>query len=71
MAIWARRTKCHSPPYPYQYENKINFMKWFTMYMGCVQGLSLLHDGLTEVKLLLYRYAIVILFGFTLCLLAK
>ena len=23
MAIWVRRTKCHSPPYPYQYENKI------------------------------------------------
>ena len=21
-AIWARRTKCHSPPYPYYYENK-------------------------------------------------
>ena len=20
MAIWARRTKCHSPPYPYYYE---------------------------------------------------
>ena len=20
-AIWARRTKCHSPPYPYNYEN--------------------------------------------------
>ena len=21
IAIWARRTKCHSPPYPYYYEN--------------------------------------------------
>ena len=21
-AIWARRTKCHSPPYPYYYGNK-------------------------------------------------
>ena len=71
MAIWARRTKCHSPPYPYQYENKNNLMKWFTMYVGCVQGSTLLHDGLTEVKLLLYRYAIVILYKFTLGPLAK
>ena len=31
----------------------------------------LLHDGLTEVKLLLYRYAIVILYKFKLCPLAK
>ena len=40
MALWARRTKCHSPSYPYQYENKNNFMKWFTMYMGYIQSLS-------------------------------
>ena len=29
------------------------------------------YDGLTEVKLLLYRYAIAIFYKFTLCLLAK
>ena len=40
MALWARRTKCHSPSYPYQYENKNNIMKWFAMYMVCAQRLS-------------------------------
>ena len=49
MALWARRTKCHSPSYPYQYENKNNFMKWFTMYMGYVQASPLPQGGLTEV----------------------
>ena len=37
--LWARRTKCHSPPYPYQYESKNNIMEWFNIYMGCTQGL--------------------------------
>ena len=40
MALWTSRIKCHSPSYSYQYENKNIFIKWFTMYMDYVQGLS-------------------------------
>ena len=70
MALWARRTKCHSPSYPYQYENKNNILKWFGMCMGCAQRLSPT-AGWFEVKLLLYRYAIAILYKFTLYRIAK
>ena len=62
MALWARRTKCHSPSYPYQYENKNNIMKWFDMYVAVSRDSPLLHGGLTEVKLLLYRYATMLLY---------
>ena len=35
IAIWARRTKCHSPPYPYYYEiNKI-IIKLCNAHVGC------------------------------------
>ena len=66
MALWERRTKFHSPSYPYQYENKNNIMKWFDMYVDCAQGLSPTAWCLTEVKLLLYRYATMLLYKFTL-----
>ena len=43
-AIWARKTKCHSPPYPYKYENNkllINYL----MHMWAVPRDSPLPHG--------------------------
>ena len=45
-AIWARRTECHSPPYPYYYENNKLLLN-YTMHMWTVPRNSpLLHGGL-------------------------
>ena len=39
--------------------------------MVCTQGFSLLHGGLTKVKLSLYRYAIALLYIFALYRITK
>ena len=41
-------------------------MEWFNIYIVCTQGLIPTTWYLTEVKLLLYRYAIALLYNFTL-----
>ena len=45
-AIWARSTKCHSPPYPYQYESKILLLNSLTHMWTVTRDSSLLHGGL-------------------------
>ena len=63
-AIWARRTKCHSPPYPYYYENKKLLLN-YVMHMWAVPRDSpLLHGDLENVKLLFYEYLSVLLYKY-------
>ena len=51
-AIWARRTKCHSPPYPYYYENK-KLLFNYVMHMWAVsRNSSPMYGDLENVKLL-------------------
>ena len=49
-ATWARRTKCHSPPYPYYYVNKKLSLN-YVMHMRAISRDSpLLHGDLENVK---------------------
>ena len=45
-AIWARRTKCHSPPYPYYYENNKLLLNYSMHMLAVSRDSLLLHDGL-------------------------
>ena len=64
-AIWARRTKCHSPRYPYYYENNKLLLLNYTMHMWAIPRHSpLLHGGLENDKLLFYEYISVLLYKY-------
>ena len=64
MAIWARRTKCHSPPYPYYYE-KIKILLHYIIYMWAVPRDSPLpHGNLEKVGLLFYKYISALLYKY-------
>ena len=70
-AIWARRTKCHSPPHPYYYENKKLLLN-YVMHMWVVSRDSpLLHGDLEIVKLLFYEYFSVLLYKYMFQIIAK
>ena len=70
-AIWARRTKCHSSPYPYYYENKKLLLN-YTMHMSAVPRNSLLlHGSLENVKLLIYEYLSVLMYKYIFQIIAK
>ena len=70
-AIWARRTKCHSPPYPYYYENNKLLLN-YTMHMWAVPRDSpLQHGGLENIKLLFYEYLSVLLYKYIFQIIAK
>ena len=71
-AIWARRTKCHSPPYPYYYENNKLLLLNYTMHMWAVPRDSpLLHGGLENVKLLFDEYLSMLLYKYMFQTIAK
>ena len=42
-AIWARRTKCHSPPYPYNYENNKLLLNYLMHMWTVPRDSPLLH----------------------------
>ena len=70
-AIWARRTKCHSPPYPYYYKNKKLLLN-YVMHMWAVPRDSPLPHGYLEiVKLLFYEYLSALLYKYMLQIIAK
>ena len=49
IAIWARRTKCHSPPYPYYYENNKLLLNYI-MHMCAIPMDSSLPHGDLEIS---------------------
>ena len=63
-AIWARRTKCHSPPYPYYYENKKLLLNYVMHMQTLSRDSPLLYGDLENVKLLLYEYLSVLLYKY-------
>ena len=70
-AIWARRTKCHSPPYPYYYGNKKILLN-YVMHMWTVpRDSSVPHDDLKNVKLLFYEYFSMLLYKYIFQIIAK
>ena len=70
-AIWARRIKCHSPPYPYYYENN-NLLLNYVMHIQSVPRDSpLLHGGLENDKLLFYEYFSMLLYKYIFQIIAK
>ena len=71
IAIWARRTKCHSPSFLYYYENKKILLN-YVMHMWAVSRDSpLLHGDLENVKLLFYEYLSVLIYKYMFQIIAK
>ena len=66
MAIWARRTNATVLPTHTIMKNYKPFQNCFIPIWTVPRGSPLAHVGLTEVELLLYRYAIAIMCKFTL-----
>ena len=71
IAIWARRTKCHSPPYPYYYENKKILLNYVMHMWAGSRDSSLLYDDLEIVKLLFYEYLSVLLYKYMFKIIVK
>ena len=69
-AIWERRTKCHSPPYPYHYENK-NIIKLCNAHVAEPRNSLLQYGDLENVKLLFFEYLSVLLYKYMFQIIAK
>ena len=63
IAIWAR-TKCHSPPYPYYYENNKLSLNYVTHMWAVLRDSPLQHGDLENVKLLFYEYFSMLLYKY-------
>ena len=70
-AIWARRTKCHSPPYPYYYENNKLLLNYVMHMWAIPRDSPLLHGDLENVTLLFYEYLSVLLYKYMFQIIAK
>ena len=70
-AIWARRTKCHSLPYPYYYENKKILLNYVMHMKAIPRDSPLLHGDLENVKLLFYEYLSMLLYKYMFQIIAK
>ena len=70
-AIWARRTKCHSPPYPYYYENKKLLLNYIIHMWAVPRDCPLLYGELENVKLLFYEYRSVLFYKYMFQIITK
>ena len=71
IAIWARRTKCHSPPYPYYYENNKLLLNYVIHMLAVPRDSLLLHGDLENVKLLFCEYLSMLLYKYMFQIIAK
>ena len=63
-AIWARRTKCHSPPYPYNYENYKLLLSYLIHMWVVPRDSQLPLGGLDYTQLLFYEYLSALLYKY-------
>ena len=71
IAIWARRTKCHSLSYPYYYGNEKRLLNYVMHMWAVTRDSPLPHGDLENVKLLFYEYLSMLLYKYMFQIIAK